>query len=79
MVKKRARTTRAMVTRVVGDKEGDGDGGNMARNNADGLTLSCSSPSCTRSPLALTARMTTSRLDDDCRTGSARMTAATIE
>ena len=27
-----------MVTRVVGDEEGDGDGGNMARNNNDGLT-----------------------------------------
>ena len=39
MVKKRARAARAMVTRVVvvGDKEGDGDGGNMARNNDDGL------------------------------------------
>ncbi len=28
---------RAMVTRVVGDEEGDGDGGNMARNIDDGL------------------------------------------
>ena len=26
-----------MVTRVVGDEEGNGDGGNMARNNDDGL------------------------------------------
>jgi len=26
-----------MVTRVVGDEESDGDGGNMARNNEDGL------------------------------------------
>ena len=26
-----------MVTRVVGDKEGGGNGGNMARNNDDGL------------------------------------------
>ncbi len=25
------------MTRVVGDEEGDGDGGNMARNNDDGL------------------------------------------
>jgi hypothetical protein len=37
MVKKRARVARAMGTRVVGDEEGDGDGGNMARNNDDGL------------------------------------------
>ncbi len=36
MVKKRVRVARAMGTRVVGDKEGGGDGGNMARNN-DGL------------------------------------------
>ena len=33
MVKKRARAARAMGTRVVGDKEGGSDGGNMARNN----------------------------------------------
>jgi hypothetical protein len=26
-----------MVTRVVGDKEGGGNGGNMVRNNKDGL------------------------------------------
>jgi hypothetical protein len=32
MVKKRARVARAMVTRVVGDKESNGDGGSMARN-----------------------------------------------
>ena len=37
MVKKRARAARAMVTRMVGDEEGDGDGGNMARNNDNGL------------------------------------------
>jgi hypothetical protein len=37
MVKKRVRAARAMVTRVVGDKEGGGDGGNMARINDDGL------------------------------------------
>ena len=60
MVKKKGRVARAMVTRVVGDEEGDGDGGNMARNNDDGLTLSCSSPSCSRPLLALTMRATTS-------------------
>ena len=37
MAKKRARAARAMVTRVVGHEEGDGDGGNMARENDDGL------------------------------------------
>ena len=37
MVKKRVRVARAMVTRVVGDEEGGGDGGNMARNKKDGL------------------------------------------
>ena len=36
MVKKRARAARAMGTRVVGDKEGGGNGGYMAINN-DGL------------------------------------------
>ena len=41
MVKNRVRAARAMVTRVVGNKEGDGDGRNMERNNNDGLTLSC--------------------------------------
>jgi hypothetical protein len=37
MVKTRARAARVMVTRVVGDKEGGGNGGNMVRNNKDGL------------------------------------------
>ena len=37
MVKKRARAARAMVTRVVGHEEGDGDGGNMTRENDDCL------------------------------------------
>ena len=38
MVKKRARAARVlMVTRMVGDEEGCGDGGNMARNNDNGL------------------------------------------
>jgi hypothetical protein len=37
MAKKRARAARTMVTRVVGHEEGDGDGGNMARENDDGL------------------------------------------
>ncbi len=37
MVKMRVRAARAMVTRVVGDEVGGGNGGNMARNNDDGL------------------------------------------
>ena len=37
MMKKRVRAARVMVTRVVSDEEGDGDGGNMSRNNEDGL------------------------------------------
>ena len=37
MVKKRVRAARAMVTRVVGNEEGGGKRGNMARNNDNGL------------------------------------------
>ena len=37
MVKKRVRAARVMVTRVVVDEEGNGDRGNMARENDDGL------------------------------------------
>ena len=37
MVKKRVRVARTIVTRVVGDKEGGGDGVNMARKNDNGL------------------------------------------
>ena len=37
MVNKWAREARVMVMRVVGDEEGDGDVGNMARNNDDSL------------------------------------------
>ncbi len=36
----------------MGDEDGNGDGGNLARNNDDGLTSSCSSPSsCARMTL----------------------------
>ena len=41
--------------------------------------LSCSSPSCTWPPLALTMQATTSRPDNDWRTRSARMTLATTK
>jgi hypothetical protein len=38
MVKKMARAARrVMVTRVVGNKEGNDDGGNMVRNNDNSL------------------------------------------
>ena len=37
MVKKRARAARVKGMRVVGDKVGSGDRGNMAWNNDDGL------------------------------------------
>ena len=37
MVKKRVRVARTIVTRVVGDEEGGGDGVNMARKNDNGL------------------------------------------
>ena len=37
MVKMRVRAARTMVTRVVGNKEGGGNGGNMASNKEDGL------------------------------------------
>jgi hypothetical protein len=78
MVKKRARATRATVMRVVGDEEGNGDGGNMARNNVDGLV-----PIVVQQPVlylsSTTMRATTSQPDDDCRTCSARTTSATTE
>jgi len=49
MVKKRVRAARAIVTRVVGDEEGGGDGVNMARNNDNGLVpIVVQRPSCTR-------------------------------
>ncbi len=40
VLKNRARAARAMVTRVVGNEEGNGDGGKMVRNNDDGLMSS---------------------------------------
>jgi hypothetical protein len=79
MVKKRGRVARGMMTRVVCDKEGDGDGGNMVRNNDNGLTLLCDSLYCTRPPLASTTRATTSQPDDDCRMCSARTPSATTK
>ena len=78
MVKKRARAARAMVTRVVGDEEGNGDGGNMARNNDDGLV-----PIVVQQPVlymsSATMRATTSRPDNDCRMRSPRTTSAMTE
>jgi hypothetical protein len=83
MVKKRARATRAratraMVTRVVGDEEGDGDGGNMVRNNNDGLV-----PIVIQQPVmyssSATMWATTSRPDNERHTRSTRTTSATTE
>jgi hypothetical protein len=78
VVKKRARAARVMVMRVVGDEEGDGDGGNMARNNNIGLV-----PIVVQQPVlylsSATMRVRSSRPDDDCHTRSARTTSATTE
>jgi hypothetical protein len=44
VAKKMARAARAMVTRVVGNEEGGGKGGTMARNKDDGDDLSLDRP-----------------------------------
>ncbi len=67
-----------MVTRVVGDEEGDGDGGNMARNIDDGLvSVVVQQPVLYLS--SATMQATTNQPDDDCRTGSAQTTSAMTE
>jgi len=63
-VKKRARAARAMVTRVLGDKEGDGDGGNMARNNDDGLV-----PIVVQQAILYSASASIDNVGDDKPTG----------
>ena len=77
MVKMRVRAARTMVTRVVGNKEGGGNGGNMASYKDDGLVpipSTCSRPSCTRPLLAMMTRAVMSQPDDNnnWRTRSAR-------
>ena len=69
---------RAMVTRVVGDEEGDGDGGNMARNINDGLVpVVVQQPVLYSSSVAM--RATKSRPDNDCRMRSPRTMSATTK
>jgi hypothetical protein len=63
-VKKRARAARAMVTRVVGDEEGGGDGGNMARNKDDGLV-----PVVVQQAVLYLAFASLDNMDDDESTG----------
>ena len=64
MVKKRVRVARAMVTRVVGEDEGNGDGGNMARNNRDGLV-----PVVVQQPILVSASASLDDTGDDKSTG----------
>ncbi len=64
MVKKRARAARVMATRVVGDEEGDGDRGNMARNNDDGLV-----PVIVQQPVLYSSSASLDNLGDDKLTG----------
>jgi hypothetical protein len=76
MVKKRARATRVIVMRVVGDKEGGGDGGSMARNNDDGLVPIVVQQAVHSASASLDAWTTTSRPDNDWRAHSARTMSA---
>jgi hypothetical protein len=64
MVKKRVRVARAMVTRVVGEDEGNGDGGNMVRNNSDGLV-----PVVIQQPILVSASASLDDAGDDKSTG----------
>ncbi len=65
MVKKRARAAMArMVTRVVGDDEGDGDGGNMVTNNDDGLV-----PVVVQQPILYLSSASLDNFGDDKLTG----------
>ena len=64
MVRKRTRAARAMVTRVVGDEEGDGDGGNMTRNNDNGLV-----PVVVQQPVLYSSSTSHDDAGDDKSTG----------
>ena len=60
---------------MVGDEEGDGDGGNMVRNNDDGLVSVVVQQAVLYSASAsIDNVVTTSRPDNDWRTRSARTT-----
>ncbi len=63
MAKKRAKVVRAMVTMVVGNEEG-GDGGNMVRNNNDGLV-----PVVVHQPVLYSASPSLNDAGDDKSTG----------
>ena len=65
MVKMRVRAARVMVTRVVGDKEGGGDGGSMTRNNEDGLVPILVQQAVHLASASLDAWAMTSRPDKD--------------
>ena len=79
MVKKRVRVTRVMVTRVVGDGEGGGDGGIMARNNGDGLVPIVVQQAVHSASARLDAWATTSRPDKDWSARSTRTMLATTK
>ena len=64
MVKKRVRAARVMVTRVVGDEEGGGNGGNMAWINDDGLV-----PDVVQQAVLHSASASLDNLGDDKSTG----------
>jgi hypothetical protein len=64
MVKKRVRVARAMVTRVVVDKEGDGDRGNMVRNNNNSLV-----PIVVQQPILYSSSTSLDKAGDDKSTG----------
>ena len=53
-----------MVTRVVGDEEGSGDGGNMAKNNDDGLV-----PVVVQQAVLYSASASIDNVSDDKSTG----------
>ncbi len=79
MVKKRARATRVMVSRVVSDEEGGRDGGSMARNNDDGLILIVVQQAVHSASASLDAWATTSQPDDDWCARCARTMSATTK
>jgi hypothetical protein len=64
MVKNRAKAARAMVKRVVGDEEGDSDGGNMVRTNDDGLV-----PIIVQQPVLYSSSASLDDAGDDKSTG----------
>ena len=76
MVKKRVRVARVMVMRVVGDEEGGGGRGSMARNNGNGLVPIVVQQAVHSASASLDAWATTSRPDEDWHARSARTMSA---